>query len=122
MRLANRWVPLASMALVAGFFLPANSGQTASLSSLELAGQQAGPTATKCPNCPNQLVRFIGTDAGGVYQNALDHALTQADVYFGSFGADLLYTYRVLGTSGRRGGFAGFNDICVEIEAVVPAF
>lgn len=122
MRHANRWVPLASIALLAGFFLPANSGQAGAVSPVVVPDLGAGPSATKCPSCPNQLVRFIGSDAGGVYQNALDNALTQADAYFGTFGADLLYTYRVLGTSGRRGGFAGFNDICVEIEAVVPAF
>jgi len=54
MRLANRWVPLASIALVTGFFLPANSGQTGAVSPTALAGQAAGPSATKCPNCPNQ--------------------------------------------------------------------
>lgn len=120
MRLMHKvLVPLAPLALLLGSVLWSGPGQTATAAP---AGGQIGPSAAKCPTCPSQLVRFIGSDSGGDYQTALDNALTQADIHFGQFGADLLYTYRVLGTSGRRGGFAGFNDICVEIEAVIPAF
>lgn len=62
-------------------------------------------------------LRFTGHSASGDFQAALEDARFQADQYFAQFGADILVHYRVLGTTGRRGGFAGFNDIYVTIAA-----
>ena len=64
--------------------------------------------------CPNPGV-FTGTDANGNFQAALDDAIAQAEACAPC--CDFITTYSVIETTGRRGGFAGFNDIYVEIRA-----
>ncbi|MEP0847019.1 MAG: hypothetical protein HRF50_09385 [Phycisphaerae bacterium] len=81
----------------------------------------AGPAPTTPPPAiapdPADVERFVGHSASGDFQEALNDALMQADQYFANIGADILYNYRVLSTTGRRGGFAGFNDLYVTIAA-----
>lgn len=76
----------------------------------------ATPPPAAAPD-PADVVRFVGHSANGDFQDALNDALMQADQYFANIGADILYNYRVLSTTGRRGGFAGFNDLYVTIAA-----
>lgn len=60
---------------------------------------------------------FEGTSFQGDFQEALDQALQEADTHFGQQGADILYTWRLLRTSGLRGGIVFTNDLTVRISA-----
>ncbi len=87
-----------------------------SAASLSLGLMQ--PTRThETPENASALTRFTGTDDNGDFQAAIEDALAQADAYYDSQGADILYEYRIVRTAGQRGGFAWVNEISVTIVA-----
>jgi hypothetical protein len=64
--------------------------------------------------CPNPGV-YTGTSTTGSLQGALDNAIAAAEACAGC--CDFLVTWRLVEVDGRRGGFAGFNDVNVTINA-----
>ncbi len=75
---------------------------------------QAAKVGSRASSCPNPGV-FTGHDDTGDFQLALEDAIAEAATCAGC--CDLLITYEVTKTTGRAGGFAGFDDIYVTIVA-----
>jgi len=61
---------------------------------------------------------FEGTSNRGNLQEALDEAIKKA--LSSTSAADRMVTYVVTKISGRKGGFAGFNEVTVMIDAKIP--
>jgi hypothetical protein len=111
MSLCRRVVPVLSCAALIGLVYSASPAR-----SMPQSARGGFPFETQAQTslCNNTFHRFTGYDASGNFQAALEDARVQADVFF-SQQPDLRYDYRVLGTTGQRGGFVFFNDIFVEI-------
>jgi hypothetical protein len=62
------------------------------------------------------MLEFSGTSTDGVMQEALDAAVGAAQ---NAAGTDRIINWSLLRATGRRGGFAGFNDLTVAIEAQI---
>jgi len=75
---------------------------------------QTEKVAALAASCPNPGV-FTGHDPTGDFQLALEDAISEAATCAGC--CDLLISYEVTKTTGRAGGFAGFDDIYVTIIA-----
>lgn len=58
---------------------------------------------------------YTGTDDNGIFQDALEDAIAEAEACAGC--CDQRISYEVLQTRGERGGFVFINDIQVTIEA-----
>ena len=65
-------------------------------------------------------MRFSGTSKNGDFQEALSSAIQAAADELGKGGADIRITWHLLLVSGVNGGFAGQNDLTVEIAAAAP--
>jgi flavin-binding protein dodecin len=106
-RICANWRVLSVVVLSAGllvvaltYLMPSTPAQTAA--------------AIAVAPCGNPAV-FTGTDSNGDFQAALEDAIAQAERWVPC--CDRIMTYRVVDTTGRRGGIAGFNDISVQIIA-----
>ena len=68
------------------------------------------------PNTTYDIMKtFTGTSRSGDLAEALSDALKQATE--SSQTADVLVTWTIEKISGKRGGIAGLNEICVTIAA-----
>ncbi|MGE3180846.1 MAG: hypothetical protein AB7N71_04390 [Phycisphaerae bacterium] len=85
--------------------------------AFSFVGDRTADAANPPSDIINSRARFQGVDANANFQAALEDALAQADAHFARLGADIRYNYRVVNTTGQRGGFVFYNDIFVTIEA-----
>jgi hypothetical protein len=62
-------------------------------------------------------MRFSGTSKKGNFQEALDHAIKEAEDKLSAGGADIQINWHLLIVSGVKGGITGLHSLTVEIYA-----
>ena len=80
--------------------------------------QSGKDDAKPAPPKPAPEELFTGNSKNANLQAALDDALQKAQLARSQTVADAMFDYRVETIHGRRGGFAGFNDVAVTIRIV----
>lgn len=78
------------------------------------ADAAVGEALASGPSCSNPGL-YTGTSNTGSFQGALDDAIAAAAACAGC--CDMLVTWEFVAADGREGGFAGFNEVNVEIKA-----
>jgi hypothetical protein len=79
-------------------------------------GQEGAKPAAAKPAGGDAPLVFSGRSADANFQEALNDALQKAQLELTKTVADLRFTYQVDKITGTRGGFAGVNEIKVDIK------
>ena len=80
-------------------------------------GQDGKPAPKPPPAGAGDRV-FTGKSSTGNLQEALTSALQSAQSALNEKASDVQFSYRVDAIKGRRGGFAGLNELTVDVKVV----
>lgn len=84
--------------------------------ALARGGQNGAPPAARKPAAHEEPTVFTGRSANANLQEALNDALQKAQLKLTETVADAQFSFQVDKITGKRGGFAGTNEITLDIK------